>query len=114
MQFAKADESIHTATVKINITGSNPQNTYFLCLQGVGCLSIQAAQKGKIYPITHDIPMDTMYIVNQHTMALSRQGLPASCQGEVKVNQTITISGKLEPGADETVHIKQFRCVVSG
>ncbi|MFZ2315169.1 MAG: hypothetical protein WAW86_05880 [Gammaproteobacteria bacterium] len=114
MQFAKADESIHTANIKINIAGTNQQNTYFLCLQGIGCLSIHAAQKGKIYPVTHDIAMDNMYVVNQNTMELYKQGLPASCHGDVKVNQTVTISGKLVQGVNNTVHVSQFRCTVSG
>lgn len=102
-----------TANIRIKMSGAIHDNTYFLCLPNVGCLSIRHGQEGKIYPVMQQIAMDRMFVVNQDTRQLSPQGLPDSCKVTVKPNQTITISGKLTVGQEDIVHINQLRCSVS-
>ena len=53
-----------SANIRIDIHGAKPDNTYFLCLPNVGCLSILAAQKGKIYPIFRPIHLNSLYVTD--------------------------------------------------
>ena len=109
MQFAYADND-PTANIKIKISGAVKDNRYFLCVPNIGCLSILAAQKGRIYPIYHPIEMDKMYVANLQNFRLHSQGLPSSCNVTVNTNQTITIYGKLITGSNNTVLVNNLRC----
>jgi len=109
---AFADDS--AATVKINVSGAGHDNRYFLCLEGVGCLSILGADKGKTFPVFHTIEMDNLYVADaSRGLEVSPQGLPNSCNVSVGAKQTITITGTLAKAADGRVHIDGLRCNLS-
>jgi hypothetical protein len=101
------------ANIKIKLTSSVHDNRYFLCMEGVGCLSVLAAQKGKVYPVFHPVEMDNLYVNNVLSMRLSPQGLPKSCDTTVQPNQTITISGQIIGGPGDSAYINNLRCTVS-
>ena len=109
VQFAYAADS---ANIKIKISGVS-NNRYFLCIPDMGCLSILAAQKGKVFPILRDIDMNTIFVTDTNNYHVHSQGLPDSCNVVVKTNQTITIYGKLVVKPSERVQVNQLRCSVS-
>lgn len=111
MQVAVADEA---AKIKIHMSGAGNANRYFLCLPDVGCLSILAAEKGKTYPIFRPIEMSSIYITDvSHSLRVSNQGLPRSCQVTVQPNQTLTISGNIVAGQNG-VRVNQLHCTLGG
>jgi hypothetical protein len=111
MQTVYAD---NTANIKIKIAGASASNRYFLCLPDVGCLSIHAALKGKVYPVYESINMRNIYVMDtDQGYRVYTQGLPASCNKTVEENQTITISGRIVKSANDQVQVKQLRCTVS-
>lgn len=101
-----------TSQIKIQLAGNIKDNRYFLCLHNVGCLSIKAAKKGKIYPVFHEVEMDNIFVVNLANNRLYSQGLPESCNVTIKPHQTMTISGNFAEGANDSVNIKQLKCSV--
>jgi len=101
-----------TANIKIKISGATSDNRYFLCVRNAGCLSILAAQKGKVFPLHRTLDMSALYIKDINGMRLSPQGLPASCKGTVDINQTITISGKMATSGNN-VRVNALRCTIS-
>lgn len=100
-----------SANIKIKVNGAITNNRYFMCLPNVGCLSILAAKKGKVYPVLSKIKMSGIYVADTASkMRLNPQGLPASCNVIVNPKQTITISGTLAAGPNNSVVLKQLRC----
>jgi hypothetical protein len=107
-----ADDS--AANVKIHIASPSHDNRYFLCLSGVGCLSIKVANEGKVFPVFHSIAMDNIYVADAGKgLLVSPQGLPSSCNVTVSANQTIAISGSITPMADGRVKVNNLHCTVS-
>ncbi len=102
----------NTANIKIKINGAINDNRYFLCIPEVGCLSMLAAKKGKVFPFYRPVDMNTIFVTNVTNNRLYNQGLPKSCQVKVNTNQTITISGQFYAGPDQ-VQLKQLKCVVA-
>lgn len=110
-QFAFAYDA---ANIKIKVSGAIHDNSYFLCLPDIGCLSIYAAKtKGKVYPVLHNIDMPHIYVTDVNNFSVYPQGLPESCKVKVKTNQTITIHGDLVKSTDGKVHINNLGCSVS-
>jgi len=101
-----------TANIKIKINATGNDNTYYLCMPNLGCLSLLAAQRGKVFPSLNPVEMNTMFVTNIHNMRVYNQGLPKSCDVTVKPNQTITIYGSLSTQTTN-VHVQNLRCVVS-
>jgi len=102
-----------TVNIKIKISGATKDNRYFLCLRDVGCLSILAAQRGKVFPILRPIEMSGIFVEEvTREIHLSPQGLPASCSGKVDVNHTITITGQLNVKGNKA-HVNRLNCVMS-
>lgn len=101
----------NTANIKISIAGPSIKG-YYLCMPDLGCLSMMAAKRGKIYPIPNEVEMNTLFVTDAHNMRVYNQGLPGSCNVTVKRNQTITISGTLNKQADK-VKVSGLRCTVS-
>jgi hypothetical protein len=99
--------------IKIKINGASSNNRYFLCLPDIGCLSIRAAQKGKIYPIFHEIEMEGIYVTNVENMRVFPQGLPKSCDLSLETNKTLTISGHLVTGPNGEAKINNLSCQVT-
>lgn len=103
-----------TANIRMNIQGAASDNTYFLCLSNVGCLSILAGDRGKVYPVYHPIEMDNIYVTNvDRSFKLSAEGLPASCNVTVQPNHTVTISGRIVPLANGNTELAGLHCHVS-
>ncbi|HLB42863.1 MAG TPA: hypothetical protein VJN02_08470 [Gammaproteobacteria bacterium] len=102
-----------TANIKIKIAGPINDNRYFMCIRNVGCLSIRAAKHGKIFPVARSVEMDNIYLVNLKNNQLYSQGLPNSCNITIKPQQTVTISGKLSSGPNNSVRINQLNCAIS-
>jgi hypothetical protein len=110
MPIAYADD---TANIKLRISGAARDNNYFICLPNIGCLSILAANKGKVYPIYHAIDMSNIYVLDiRHNLRLSPQSIPSSCNVSVQPNQTITISANLASGKNGT-RLNQLHCSIS-
>lgn len=101
-----------TANIRIKLSGSLKDNRYFLCLSSIGCLSIRAAQKGKVYPIYRPFQLYNMYITDLTDLSLHRQNLPSSCSVNVEPNKTLTISGNLTRGSNNRIQISQLQCSV--
>jgi len=108
-QFAYA---ANTANIKIRINGPITDNRYFLCIPDVGCLSMLAAKKGKVFPFYRTVEMNTLFVTNVLNNRLYNQGLPKSCQVKVDPNKTITISGTLYAGQDQ-VKLSKISCSVA-
>jgi hypothetical protein len=108
---AYADETAH---LKINISGSTPDNRYFLCLPDVGCLSIDVAAKGKVYQFYNPIPVESIYLLDTaNAYRVYPEGLPASCKVTAQPNQTVTISGHIVKNAHSQVRLEGLHCSVS-
>ncbi len=102
-----------TANIKINLSGVPQANRYFLCVYGVGCLSIRAAADGKVYRVDHSFRVGRLFVTDvARDLRLYRQGYPSSCHVRVKRGQTITISGHIMD-AWQNVRIQQLRCSVN-
>jgi hypothetical protein len=101
------------ANIKIKVSGATTDNRYFLCVRGIGCLSMLAAKKGKVFPFLRDVEMNSMYVLDTKSkLRLSPQGLPRSCNVTVKEKQTLTISANLVNKASG-IQLNQLRCSVS-
>lgn len=102
------------AKIRFNISGTARDNTYFLCIPNVGCLSILAGDEGKTYPVFHPIEMDGIYVTNiDHNFQLSDEGLPSSCKVTVQTKQTITISGSIHTVGKGNVILSGLHCNLS-
>lgn len=108
-QFAFAD---NTANIRIKINGAVNDNRYFLCMPDMGCLSMLAAKKGRVFSFYRPVEMNTIFVTNVLNGRLYNQGLPKSCQVKVERGQTITISGQLYAGPDK-VKLNQISCSVA-
>lgn len=102
----------NTANIKIKIAGPISDNTYFLCMPDLGCLSMLAAKRGKVFPMLNNVEMNTLFVTNIRNKRVYNQGLPKSCDVTVKKNQTITIQGTLSTQATK-VKVVNLRCSVS-
>jgi len=102
-----------TANINIKISGAIHDNRYFMCMPDVGCLSILAAKKGKVFSMINPLPMNTIFITNTRTMRVYNQGLPKSCDTTVQPNKTITIYGNLVKQHHDKVVLQHLRCVIT-
>lgn len=110
MQFTYADDA---ANIKIRMTGAMNDNSYFLCLPNIGCLSILAGNKGKVYPVFHSFTLSNIYITNvDDRFRVSDQGLPASCNITVNTNQTLVVHGHIEKIANN-IYVRNLHCTIS-
>lgn len=103
------------AKLKMKITGPVNNNRYFLCVSTVGCVSIFAGNKGKIYPLDPGA-VTNIYTVDAANMSMHMQkAAMGNCHDiNVQDNQTLTVSGKLTPEANGAVGISNMHCTVSG
>lgn len=110
LQNAFADDA---ANIKIRISGALSDNRYFLCTPDTGCLSILDGQR-KSYPIFHTVDMSSIYVTDVNSnFQVSAQPTPASCNVTVQTSQTVTITGSISVGANNTIRIKQLHCSIS-
>lgn len=111
-QMAYADNG--ATNVRIHISGIKQDNSYFLCLSGIGCLSIKAGDNGKVYPVYDDVQLSGIAVLNiDDHFKVSTQPVPASCTADVPANKTITISGELVHTQNQGIAIEHLQCSVS-
>lgn len=109
MTSAFADD----AKLRMKISGPINNNRYFLCVTGIGCVSILAGDKGKIFPLDPGT-IQKIFTVDASNMSVHQQGLPASCNVNVNDNQTLTVSGTLVQQGNGHVQISNLHCSVAG
>lgn len=102
-----------TANINIKVSGAVQDNRYFLCIPNVGCLSILAAERGKVYPIYHPVEMHNIYVTNLQNLQVYSTGMPDSCNVTVDTGQTINIYGTIANGSKGSVYINNLHCSVS-
>ncbi len=107
---AFADDAAH---LKISIRDAVQSNRYYLCLYGIGCLSIKNGSNGKVFPI---MPIDMgniekMVITDTNNMQMYTQDSVKSCDVKVNTGDKMTISGDLVVTGNGPV-IKGLRCSV--
>lgn len=112
MMFLNSVYANDFANLKIKISGVMPDNKLFLCVGNVGCVSIAAGDKGKVYPMTPG-NIDFVYTTSISNMRLYEQKLPRSCNISVQSNQTLTITGHVVKGANQQIHINNLNCKVA-
>lgn len=100
------------ANLQIKVSGTNKNNTYFLCLDGTGCVSMFAADHGKTYPLTPG-SIERIFMVNRSNLRTYFQELPASCRVNVNANQTLTVKGKVVNDTNNNAHIEHLECSVA-
>jgi hypothetical protein len=86
------------AKLSVKISDPVKENKYFLCLYGIGCLSIRAGNRGKEFPVmpTTDIGnIQKMVVTDVSNMSMHMQASDKSCAVVVNKNQHLTISGQL-------------------
>lgn len=101
--------------IRLKIAGTSKENRYFLCIYGVGCLSMQAGSRGKTF---YTAPTDMgnikkLVILDGRNMRMYKNPSNGSCNIEVNDQQTLTISGSLATGGNGP-HINGLRCAVAG
>lgn len=102
-------------TAKLSIRISNPvkENKYFLCLYGIGCLSIRAGNHGKVYPIMASTDLGNiqkMVVTDVTDMQMHAQPTSKSCEIVLQKNQRVTITGQLVV-KNKTPYINNLHCV---
>ena len=100
------------AHLQIKVSGTDKNNTYFLCTDGVGCVSMFAADHGRTYPLTPG-QIERIYMVNRTNLRTYFQPLPASCNVTVNGNQTLTVKGKVVTDRNNNARIDHLECSVA-
>jgi len=98
-------------SLRIKVAGSNQNNTYFLCVANIGCISLYAGSKGKAYPMDPG-HVNYIFTANAKNFRMYTQPLPTSCNVTLSNNQTLTVSGKLVRGTNN-VQIEHLNCSVT-
>jgi hypothetical protein len=108
-------QSVHAddyAKLRMKISGATNDNRYFMCVGNAGCVSIEAGNKGKVYPMNAG-EINYIYTTNIANLRLYPQALPSSCDVAVKSNQTVTVTGKIKTGPNNQVYISNLNCKVA-
>lgn len=100
-----------SAKLRMKIAGPIKDNRYFLCVTNIGCVSILAGNQGKIYPLG-DGHISNIFMINIVNKRMYTQPLPGSCEVSIKNNQTLSVSGKLIEGSNNT-RLSNLQCRVS-
>lgn len=99
------------AKLRMRISGPINDNRYFLCVSNIGCVSILAGNRGKVYPMEEG-NVDRIFTVDSSNMRMFNQPLPASCNVKVNSGQTMTVSGTLLPQGGSRVILSNLHCSV--
>lgn len=102
------------AKLSIKISAPVKNNSYFLCLYGVGCLNATSGSRGKEFGIS---PFDMgnitkIVITDSNTMRMYEQPNPDSCNVTVKSDQKLTITGTLQV-KNATPYISNLQCRIT-
>ena len=112
--FSLTTHAENQARLNIKINDSTPGNKHFLCLYGIGCLSIHAGNRGKVFPI-NPIDMNNIRkvaIADLQSRKLHLQLNDPSCQVDVHANQTVTVAGELVV-KNNVRQINHLHCLVA-
>ncbi len=102
----------NAANLNIKVAGIGKDNTYFLCVDSVGCVSMRAASEGRTFPLNPG-QVERIFLMNSGTLRTYFQALPASCSVNVNANQTLTVKGKIIKGANDRTYIEKLECSVA-
>ncbi len=105
-------QPVYSTNLHIKVAGTAKQNTYFLCVNRGGCMSMYAAAHGKLFPIDSG-KVNRIFMVNARNSRLYPQALPTSCAIDVAENQTLTVSGKIVQHGKGAAQIDKLNCHVS-
>lgn len=99
-------------TLRLKIAGSNKNNTYFLCVANLGCVSLYEGAEGKKYPMDAG-KVYYIFTANAKNFRMYTQPLPSSCKVNLSNNQTLVVSGKLVRGVNNgNAYIDNLACSV--
>lgn len=114
MMFALTTSVFADDAVKVSfrISGVAPDNRYFFCEPNIGCLSILAGDRGKVYSFFEPIEFHNAYVSNLQTYRVSGQPLPGSCSGTFQPGQSVVIYGHIEPAPNGNTYIAGLSCSV--
>jgi hypothetical protein len=104
---------IPTANIRLVISGGSHENPYYLCLPGVGCLSIAAGQKGQVFKMMTPFYIDRLYISDIANQRIYSAEAPTSCLRDIALKQTVTIKGNLVTAPKNALSIENLSCSVS-
>lgn len=103
------------AKLRLNISGPTKGNSYFLCVYGLGCISMNlATTRHKEYTIMSSQMwnMKKIIIANGNNMRLYRQPMSGSCKVHVPEGQSITLHGQLVV-KNNTPYLSNVYCSVT-
>lgn len=100
------------ATLKIKMVGSDKSNSYFLCVDGVGCVSMFAANQGRTYPLSPG-QIERIFMLDRTNMRTYFQPLPASCNVTINANQTLIVKGTVTSDVNTKTRINHLECSVA-
>ena len=101
-----------SAKLRMKIAGPIDNNRYFLCVTNVGCMSILAGNKGKVFPLNPG-SVSNIVTVDMGNKRMQPQAMPKSCDISVKENQMMTVTAKLVKGANDKVVLSNLHCSIS-
>ena len=101
-----------SAKLELKVSNTDKSNTYFLCVDGVGCVSMFAADHGKTYPLDPG-QIERIFMVNRTNMRTYFQPLPASCNVTINANQTLIIKGKVVHDVKNNARVDHLECTVA-
>ena len=111
MHTAYADDE---AKLGFHIADPVKTNKYFLCIYGVGCLSIQAGNNGATFVMpAMDVGNILKFVITDvDNMQVFMQPTDKSCNVVVNSGQKLTISGQLVVN-NASASIKNLHCQVA-
>jgi hypothetical protein len=109
--IAPAAFAFDGARIKVNVKGPIHNNRYFLCIPDVGCLSMLASKRGKVFPAPYNGEMNTIFVTDISNRRIYNQGLPASCNVKFVKSKTVYIHGVLVQQV-KRVNVNHLHCTV--
>lgn len=101
------------AKLKIKINGAGNDNQNFICVSNAGCVSMYYGNHGEVYHINSG-EVANILTANVSSLKLTVQKLPESCDHiKVEKAQTLTVTGTLEHGTNNTTHITHMHCSIA-
>ncbi|EKD72804.1 MAG: hypothetical protein ACD_45C00583G0002 [uncultured bacterium] len=100
--------------LSLKITDPIKANRYFICLYGIGCLSLHATESHRVFSMA---PIDMnnikkIVIADLADKRLYFQPIDPSCQVDLHANQKITVAGELSVKNNVPV-IEKLHCLVA-
>lgn len=115
MKLGYADDvsSNPTANIRLAISGAGKTNRFYLCMPGVGCLSLTAGAKGQVFKMMSPIEINRLFLSDIEKRNLSFANPPKSCANTVDLNQTVTFKGRLITDGKNRLTIEGLTCSIT-